>query len=158
MNRIRKLMWKRFDMHKLQLIQIRFFCLVTWKCYLVMPRKWCLFPTTETFQTFKTQHFHFLRLIRFQNCKSMMHVTKSNFYSGFSKPFQKKPLREQLLRPMLVWVWFIRLAVSAYLIWKLQSEFLGVGLRNILIHLPDFYVTVWATQINTWVRLLLYPL
>ena len=149
MDRIRRLMWKHFEMHKLQLIQIGFF--VWWLENVIQS---CLenatyFQPLRNFWNSQIQHFNFLRLIRFQNCKSMMHVTKSHFYSGFLKPFQRKPLREQLLRPVLVWVWFIRLAAPAYPIRKLQSEFLGVGLRNILIHLREFYVTVGATQINT---------
>lgn len=128
--------------------------------------QWCL-ENLAYFQQIaekflKFQNWTFLSEAQF--LKLQKHgVCYLSFYSVFfffSKPFQRSPLKEEeLLRPV-VWLWFIRLAASALPHPKTtESDFLGVVTRNVLTSSPDdFYVTVWETQTNNWVSLLLHSL
>lgn len=146
--RMRKHMWKQFDKYKPQLIQmyssgipgivpISRFSLLTWKCNPVMLRKPYFQQTAEKFLKFQNWMF----LSKAQFLKLQKHgVYDLNFYSVFSKPFQRNPLKEELLR-LVVWLWFIRLAASALPHPKTtESDFLGVVPRNVLTSSPDDFM------------------
>lgn len=139
------------------------FCLLTWKCNPAMLRKSCLFLMVEKFLKFQNATFPLSEAhLFFKIAKAWCTRLKSHFYSGFSKPFQRNPLREErLLIPMLFWVWFIIVAASdlpypktrVRISWSQSQWVSGIPAFHII-----FMLQFSATHTSTWVNPLLHPL
>lgn len=113
---MRKHMWKQFDKYKPQLTQvyssgipakmhISRLSLMTWKCNPVILRKPCLFPI-DSWEISEIPKWNISTLWSSLVLKLQKHgACDLSLYSGFSKPFQRNPLREEeLLRPVLACV------------------------------------------------------